>query len=409
MDIKIQTNIVNLLCILLFSRTLTMHVARSLQQIQPSYIREILTAAKSPDVISLAGGLPCSEHFPMNLMTKSIQRLSNLPAAFQYNETQGYPPLLDYIKSKYALPEQHQALICTGSQQALDLIARSFINQNDKIVVEAPSYLGALQVFALAQANILSVEQTNEGPNLNQLAQTFAQHKVKMFYAVPDFHNPTGVCWSLACRKHVAELCIKYSVTLIEDAPYRPLRFSGDPLPMVSTFCPDNALVLRSFSKIAAPGMRLGVVTGPSKWVTHLIKIKQASDLHSSIPMQVVLLDLLQNIGFTEHLSNIRALYKSRYQCLSDNLKQGLPTDYRLNSVQGGMFIWLRLPTTHADKINVNDIAKKALESKVAVVPSSVFYLKEQTAQPALRLNFSHTHLDKLHVATKRLIKVLKG
>lgn len=379
-----------------------MKLAHALQNIQPSYIREILSEAQAPGVISLAGGLPDGDTFPIALMAQSLTELQNKPALFQYGQTQGYAPLLSFFHEKYQLADNQEGIICTGSQQGLDLIARAFINPSDHIVMEAPSYLGALQVFGLSQANINSVSQDADGPNLAELETYFSTQNIVLFYAVPDFHNPTGVCWSLAKRQQVAQLCIKYNVVLIEDVPYRELRFQGEPLPLVSSFCPDHALVLRSFSKIATPGIRLGLVTGKSEWIKPLVKVKQSADLHSSIPMQAVLLDLLSHQAFEQHLEKLRGLYKSRYQAFSQALNTELPDHYHFNGIDGGMFIWLTLPPCDDFAI-----AKAALKNKVAVVPSRVFYQQGEKIQPALRLNFTHASESRLTTAVKRLSEVI--
>jgi len=379
-----------------------MMLAKSLQKIKPSYIREILSVANSPDIISLAGGLPDEATFPLALMQESLSNLSTMSSLFQYGTTAGYAPLLDYFRECYQLPSAHDGIVCTGSQQGLDLIARAFINPTDKVVMEAPSYLGAIQVFGLAQANIESVSQQTDGPNLKELEAFFAKKDVVLFYAVPDFHNPTGVCWSLEVRQKVGQLCQQYDVTLIEDAPYRELRFSGDELPLASSFCPDHSLLLRSFSKIATPGIRLGLVTGRSDWIAPLNKVKQAADLHSSTPMQAVLLDLLQHNEFTHHLEKIRHLYQTRYEALIKSITQNLPSYCHVNTVNGGMFVWLLLP-----KCNVDALAKSALENGVAVVPSSVFY-QDNNAASALRLNFTNANTEELNDAIKRLAKVIK-
>ena len=381
-----------------------MELAQSLQQIQPSYIREILSEAQADGVISLAGGLPDGDKFPLALMEKSLMSLSNRPDLFQYGNTAGYAPLLTHFKVRYQLPENHSALVCTGSQQGLDLIARAFINPNDNVVMEAPSYLGALQVFGLVQANIISVSQEVDGPNLEELEQCFSQQKVTLFYAVPDFHNPTGVCWSLSVRKKVAALCQQYKVTLVEDVPYRELRFSGEALPLVSSFCPYYSLVLRSFSKIATPGIRLGVVTGKTAWIDPLITVKQAADLHSNIPMQSVLLDLLTHDDFDKHLSDLKKLYKSRYKVLAQQLTKKLPNDCHFDEVNGGMFIWVRLPACDDFAL-----AKAAIENNVAVVPSSVFYQGSEIRPSALRLNFTNATEAELVIAVDRLVVVIKS
>ena len=377
--------------------------ATSLQNIKPSYIREILSVANSADIISLAGGLPDQATFPLALMQDSLNNLTNLPSLFQYGNTAGYAPLLSYFKKHYQIPSSHDAIVCTGSQQGLDLIARAFVNPHDKVVMEAPSYLGAIQVFGLAQAKIESVSQQADGPNLQALEACFAQKDITLFYAVPDFHNPTGVCWSLAVRKKVGQLCQQYNVTLIEDAPYRELRFSDNDLPLASSFCPDHSLVLRSFSKIATPGIRLGLVSGKSDWIAALNTIKQAADLHSSMPMQAVLLDLLQHQEFPNHLEQLRNLYHERCQVLIHLLTHELPSYCKVNKVDGGMFVWLLLPSCDVDAL-----AKSALTKGVAVVPSSVFYHQETKNESALRLNFTNANTEELTEAVKRLAKVIK-
>lgn len=380
-----------------------MKLATSLKEIQPSYIREILSAASAPGVISLAGGLPDGDTFPLALMTESLTGLSTKPQLFQYGNTAGYTPLLEHVRERYQLPSSHDSIVCTGSQQGLDLIARAFINPGDSVVMEAPSYLGAIQVFGLAQAKIENISQVEEGPDLVELEVCFAEKNITLFYAVPDFHNPTGVCWSLTVRKKVAQLCKQYKVAFIEDVPYRELRFKGDSLPLVSSFCPDNSLVLRSYSKIATPGIRLGLVTGKADLIAALNTVKQAADLHSSIPMQAVLLDLLQHEEFDQHLSKLRKLYKTRYKALIENIKLKLPDNCGANSVSGGMFIWLSLP-----ECDVDSLAESALEHGVAVVPSSVFYQKSANVAPALRLNFTNSTIEELAEGIERLAKVIK-
>ncbi|MGD8171329.1 PLP-dependent aminotransferase family protein [Vibrio sp. TRT 21S02] len=379
-----------------------MEIAKSLQQIKSSYIREILAAANDPNVISLAGGLPDAQTFPIELMKPTLASLSDLPEVFQYGGTQGYPPLLQHLRLRFQLTQAHDVMVTTGSQQGLDLIARAYINPGDKVVMEAPSYLGAMQVFGLVQADILTVEQTEVGPNIEQLQACFEQHTPKMFYAVPDFHNPTGVCWSLETRQQVASLCQQYNVALIEDAPYRELRFAGDALPLVSDFCPQHSIVLRSFSKIASPGLRIGTVSGKKDYLAPLIKIKQGADLHSSIPMQALLLGLLTHENFPQHMQDICTLYKTRYQVLYSELREKLPDGCHLQPIKGGMFVWLSLPPC-----DTFSLAQTMLENGVAVVPSPVFYPKENDASSALRLNFTNASPQQLKQAVIRLVTAL--
>ncbi len=380
-----------------------MEISRHLQHIRPSYIREILSAAKSPDVVSLAGGLPASELLPVQLFTKAMSSITDIPDLFQYGETQGYAPFLDYVDEIYNRSLDMASIICNGSQQGLDLIARSFLNPGDKVVVEAPSYLGALQIFGLAQAEILSVSQTKAGPDLNELESAFALHEPKMFYAVPDFHNPTGLCWSLDVRKAVARLCRDHGVTFIEDVPYRDLRFTGKVLPLVSSFYKEGSMVLRSFSKISAPGIRLGVVSAPSSYLAPMLKIKQISDLHTSVPMQAILMHVLKDKGFSQHLDSVCTSYKQRYEALKQTLSSLESKGCHFDEVEGGMFVWLTLPA-----IDSMNLAKRLVKRGVVVVPSAVFYHHAEEVSPALRLNFTHSPVDSFEVAIAKLAQEIE-
>ena len=380
-----------------------MDTSLQLKNLKTSYIREILATTQDPKVLSLAGGLPAQELLPVNQLMKSINNLERTPEVFQYGETLGYKPLLEFISQKYQVQNNNSVMVCTGSQQALDLIARAYLNTGDKIAVEAPSYLGALQVFDLARATICQIEQNRNGPDLDQLEQVFSKGDVKLFYTVPDFHNPTGVCWSLETRKSVAAMCLRYGVALIEDIPYRELRFSGTELPLVSSFCPENAFVLRSLSKICAPGLRLGMVTAPSNWLAPLIRVKQASELHTSLPMQAVALDFLSSKEFVTHLKKLRLNYQQRYHVLLNEIEPLLAEHCHCQAVEGGMFVWLKLI-----RANAMQVSQALLKRNVAVVPGSVFYSESQSSQQALRLNFTNCNSAELKLAAERLTEVIK-
>ncbi len=384
-----------------------MKANNTLQGIKPSYIREILKAAKSPDVISLAGGLPSADMIPTTLFSEALEEILKSPRSvlsdqLQYGETIGYPPLINTIKRYYSIDDGTELMITNGSQQGLDLIARAFINAGDNILVEAPSYLGALQTFSLAQAKIHAVKQVNNGPDLAELETLFSSQQIKLFYAVPDFHNPTGSCWPLDTRKRVAELCLQYDVTLVEDAPYRELRFHGEDLPLVSSFCKNQSIRLRSFSKIAAPGMRLGAVLAPALLMSPLTTVKQAADLHTAIPLQVALMHLLENTQFPDHLNKTREAYLLRYKEFIQHLSRLRHYGCDFGDIQGGMFVWLTLP-----EIDPLLVADDLLKQGLAVVPSTVFYHDKRDVQSALRLNFTCEKIEKLHKAIVKLEKYL--
>ncbi|NIB40727.1 PLP-dependent aminotransferase family protein [Pseudomaricurvus alkylphenolicus] len=375
-----------------------MQPASFLKSVRPSYIRQILEVATSTNVISLAGGLPATELFPMDLIQEASAHLVDTPSVFQYGDTRGYKPLLQQFGELLERHHSHESMICNGSQQGLDLIARAFVQPGDLVVMEAPGYLGALQVFELAQAQIRVVPQLNDGPDLQALETLFKQEKVTLFYGVPDFHNPTGVCWSLPVRQRVAQLCEQYGVALVEDTPYRQLRFSGEPLPLVSSLCPDNALVLQSFSKILVPGVRLGAVSGPETWLKPLLTIKEAADLHTNVPMQALVLALLNHSQYPQHLVRVRSAYAARYQALNHALQKELEGGFEALEVQGGMFMWLTLPGCDA-----RQLAQIALQTGVAIVPGDEFFPADYETPNCIRLNFSHSTPEVLAQAAERL------
>ncbi len=380
-----------------------MNIATRVAALQPSYIREILSAAMRPGVISLAGGLPAKESFPLDLMAPTIAGLAGRPDLFQYGSTRGYEPLVETLSAQLNLDDDSDLVVCNGSQQALDLVARTFLDPGDAVVMEAPSYLGALQVFQLAGAHILTVEQTPAGPDTDALATLFAEHAPKLFYAVPDFHNPTGVCWSATVRSAVAAACREHGVTLVEDSPYRDIRFAGEPLPLVSDACPGQAILLRSFSKTVAPGLRLGVAAGPREWIGHMIRVKQAADLHTAIPQQAILREVLSHAEYRAHLLRLCRLYEKRYLELGDAIRRHIGDRGSHDPVDGGMFIWLRL-----DSVDTVALAERAIERGVAVVPGEVFYPGNDAPGSFLRLNFSHSPVHRMDDAVGRIAACLE-
>jgi 2-aminoadipate transaminase len=383
-----------------------MNPVTHLQTTKPSYIREILRVVSEGDIISLAGGLPCPERFPMAIIEELMPRITRDKTSFQYASTAGYRPLIDDLYTRYAIPDSHEIIITNGSQQGIDLCARVFINKGDKLLVENPSYLGALQIFSIAQAQALTVTQENDGPNLAQLEVHFARGDIRFFYGIPDFNNPTGCCWSLEKRRQVAELCVRYSVLFIEDAPYRNMRFTGEPLPTVSSFAPDHCIMLRSFSKMICPALRIAALITPKRWFSAFNTLKQATDLHTTVPMQRLAQGILQHPDFAAHLERTNQHYHLRYQALYQSLLD-LPHDrFTIKPVEGGMFVWLGLPTC-----DTLALATEALKNGVAVVPSSEFYVEDgnhHTLPSALRLNFSYNSSEKIRQGVERLMPLLE-
>lgn len=383
-----------------------MQATDAIRQLPSSYIREILQAATAPDCLSLAGGLPNESLFPFEVLSRTFSAIgANIhehTSLFQYGLTQGYPPLVDLLKTRYQLPGSHDILITTGSQQGIDLVARGYLAKGDGIVLETPSYLGAIQAFSLTEAHLQGVTQQADGPDLQRLEDLFKTAKCKLFYAVPDFHNPTGCCWSRSVREQVAALCVRYNILFIEDAPYRELRFSGESLPMVASFCPEHAIVLRSFSKTTLPGLRLASLTGPKDLLLPLMRAKQAIDLHSNLPSQYILLHVLSDSNYSAHVQNLCEAYAMRCNTLCEALDTRLAEFGNYERVQGGMFLWFKLRYLEATAV-----ARRSLEQGVAVVPSPVFYHHHQGVEQALRLNFSHLGVETLALAVERLARAL--
>lgn len=378
-----------------------MQTSTQWQQLQPSYIREILAASQQPGIISLAGGLPASELLPTEQLRPYIEALTQQAGLFQYGSSAGLDELRDYLKHLYRVRDDGDLIITSGSQQGLDIITRTFVDKDTAIALEAPCYLGALQVFQLSGAEICPVTQTPAGPDLIQLEEIFRRRSIRIFYAVPDFHNPTGVCWSLETRHAVISLCRRYGVYLLEDAPYRELRFHGQALATLAELAPERTLQLRSFSKTVAPGIRLGALTGPTGLIRALLRTRQAMDLHSPVPFQKVLADFLQSPDYSRHLEQLRLAYAERYALLSGQLRRQLGQQVSFNAVDGGMFLWLKIP------LDSEQFARRALANGVATVPGCHFF--PSTTEPVsgqrlfLRLNFSHPPAGELATAVDRI------
>ncbi|WP_169336955.1 aminotransferase-like domain-containing protein [Amphritea japonica] len=352
----------------------------------------------------MAGGLPASSLLPVDLIRASCVLLTDKTELFQYGASRGYAPLIETLTKQH--PEQNDKwLICNGSQQGLDLISRAFLNHGDGVVAEIPAYLGALQSFQLAGAEIYPLYQGSEKshnqsqPDLIQLENHFKTGRVKLFYAVPDFHNPTGRVWSEETRTGVCTLCRHYGITLIEDAPYRELRFSGDQHSSLITLYPEGCIQLKSFSKTGFPGIRMGAMNGPAEFITIAERIKQATDLHTGLPQQAMINTLLNHAEYPNHLARLQDSYRERYQQLTSELIRQMEKQVQIEVVEGGMFIWLKLTTGSG-----SEVAERALTHKLAVVPGAAFYPKGQIVEDnAIRLNFSNTDPINITEAVSRL------
>lgn len=373
--------------------------SRRSQGIPPSFIREILKVTSSPDVISFAGGLPNPAFFPIEAFKVSAEKVlaHEGKKALQYAVTEGDPELRAWIAADYLekfgmhiLPEE--ILITSGSQQALDLVGKLFIEQGDQILVEKPTYLGAIQSLSQYQPSWLEVGLASDGVDTEALEKICKKQKPKMMYAIPSFQNPSGACYSDTKRQQMAEILDKHQVLLLEDDPYGALAFEGTQRPPIKKIYKEGTLLMGSFSKIVAPGLRLGWIIAEKEVISKLTILKQASDLHSNYFSQRLLLDYLKTGVLSAHIQTISQHYKNQCEWMQACIKKHFPAEITFDAPQGGMFLWLDL-----GKVNARELLKRCMEEdKVVFVPGDPFYVTPAEGFHKARLNFSNGTPEKI-------------
>ncbi|QJB58089.1 PLP-dependent aminotransferase family protein [Pseudodesulfovibrio sp. zrk46] len=378
--------------------------ARRMSTVHRSFIREILKVTADPEIISFAGGLPNPELFPVASMDEaSRQVFAEIGAsALQYSTTEGDAGLRKIISERYAKRglevDPDSILVTTGSQQILDIVAKVFLDKGDKVVIERPGYLGAIQAFSIFEPEFVTISLENDGPNLEELEAAF-KDGAKCFYAVPNFQNPSGVSYSLEKRQAVAELLDKYDVLFIEDDPYGELRFMGEDMPSVYSFCKKPSILCGSFSKIAAPGFRIGwVVTEEKTIYDKLVVAKQASDLHTSTVAQAIMRRYMETNDIEAHVQLIKDRYGRQRACMVEMIGKYFPEGVTITEPEGGMFLWATLP----EGVSAMDLFDVAIKEKVAFVPGRPFYV-DGSGENTLRLNFSNSDEKRIEEGIKRL------
>jgi 2-aminoadipate transaminase len=378
-----------------------------MNHIPRSFIREILKVTSQPEVISFAGGLPNPLSFPSEeIRDAAISVLTEDSSnVLQYAVSEGYLPLREFLAQRYRdngiQVTADEILITNGSQQGLDLCGKIFLNKNDKVLLETPSYLGAIQAFSAYQPDFQTVEIQEDGVNIQQLSEMLWEHDIKLFYGIPNFQNPTGISYSDEKRKQVAELLKKRETIFIEDDPYGEIRFTGDNLPPIKKYLPEQTILLGSFSKIIAPGLRMGWMVAKKEFMEKLIIAKQAADLHSNFLSQRILYHLLCDIDLDNHLNKIRTLYKKQKDYMVEMIRAYFPEEICYTNPDGGMFIWLTLP----EYMNAYDLLEEAALMKIAFVPGQTFYVNKK-GQNTIRLNFSNSNEKEMEEGIKRLGKL---
>jgi 2-aminoadipate transaminase len=393
--------------------------AQRTQAMTSSVIREILKITARPDVISFAGGLPAPEIFPVKEFAAACDVvLSEKPAeALQYGITEGYLPLREFLTGRTVADGVRVAtenvMITTGSQQALDLIGKILINPGDKILVESPTYLGALQAWSAYGAEYVTVPADEDGMRTDEL-EAALRAGPKLIYVLPNFQNPTGVTLSLERRKRLVELADKYGVPIVEDDPYRRLRFEGEDIPSVMALdaqmrgqCAEcytgNVIYLSTFSKTLAPGLRLAWVVAPQQVLFLMAQAKQGADLHTSTFAQMVAYQVACDGFLDRHVEVIRRVYHERRDIMLESMQSTFPAGVQWTRPQGGLFLWVTLP----EGVDSAKMLPVAVENKVAYVPGSPFF-PFGGGENTLRMNYSNATNEGIREGMKRLGKTLK-
>lgn len=378
--------------------------AERMNYIPKSFIREILKVTSQPEVISFAGGLPNPSSFPSEALRDAALCVltEDSKNVLQYGISEGYLPLRELLAKKYTeqgMPVQpDEILITNGSQQGLDLCGKIFLDKGNKVLLEAPSYLGAIQAFSAYQPEFLSIPLQQDGVDTTALSQTLWQHDIKLFYGIPNFQNPTGISYSLEKRKKVAELLKQRSTIFVEDDPYGEIRFSGAFIPPVKQFLPEQTILLGSFSKIVAPGLRMGWVVAKKEIIEKMIIAKQATDLHSNFLSQRIIHRLFMDHDIESHINKIRLMYKQQKDYMIELIRKHFPEAIRYTNPEGGMFIWLTLP----EHLDAHQLLDDASTQKVVFVPGQSFFV-DGTGHNTIRLNFSNSPAEEMEEGIKRL------
>jgi 2-aminoadipate transaminase len=383
-------------------------LAQRAHKMNPSVIREILKVTEKPGIISFAGGLPSPDTFPIDAMREASERVLRLDgrAALQYAASEGLPQLREWVahdlKKQGMQVSPEQVLITTGSQQGLDLVAKVLIDAGSKILVETPTYLGALQAFMPMEPEVVSVDSDDEGVDATDLRAKAAG--ARFIYLLPNFQNPTGRTMSEARRVSVARVAQDSGLPVIEDNPYGDLWFDQAPTASLSSRLPEQSLYLGSFSKILAPGLRLGYVVAPKALYPKLLQAKQAADLHTPSFNQRVVAEVLKD-GFIErHVPTIRALYKRQCEAMLEALDRemaGLGVTW--NRPAGGMFLWAQLPKG----MDAVQLLPHAVDKGVAFVPGAAFYAA-QPVQETLRLSFVTSTVEQIRTGVAALAQTIR-
>jgi 2-aminoadipate transaminase len=382
-------------------------LATRMKGLKPSAVREILKVAESPEVISFAGGLPAPELFPVEAFAEAFAQTfaKEGAAALQYGVTEGFGPLREWIAARLARQgikaTASEILITSGAQQGLDLVGKVLLDPADRVVVEEPTYLAAAQVFHGYQAELVGVPGDDQGMRVDELPAVLGPAAPALLYVVPEFQNPSGTSLDPQRRQRLVDWAATHQVPVLEDDPYGELRFEGVSRTPLAALTDEGVIRLGTFSKILAPGVRLGWVHARAELIKRLTVAKQFSDLHTSTLNQRAVSRLLETFDLEGHLAKLRRVYRERRDQMLQGLEAGMPAGTRWTRPEGGLFLWLELPPGVDDEA----VFRAAVSRGVAPVPGSPFF--HRVEHRFLRLNFSNQSRERIADGIQRLGEVV--
>ena len=385
-----------------------------MQALKPSAIREIFKALTDPTIISLAAGNPSPESFPVEDLARISSEIfsDSSTAALQYSVTEGYPPLREDVKARLASRfgigrDFDMTIITSGGQQGIELLCKKMCDEGDTVIVEEPSFIGALNAFRSNGAKLVGIPMEDDGIDIGKLEDAMKNNpRAKILYLIPTFQNPSGTCMSLEKRKKVYDLAKKYNIIILEDTPYGELRFAGEEIPTIKSFDEDGYVVYSgSYSKVLSAGMRIGFICGPEAIVQKMVVAKQVEDVHTNIFFQMLCHRYIAECDMDKHVADIRKLYKHKCDLMLSELDKKMPKCVRYTRPEGGLFLWCTLP----DNISQPDFVKAAMAKKVAVVPGQTFNSDPNSPSQSFRLNYSTPSDEQIVEGIDRLAETVKS
>jgi len=365
-----------------------------IKELQPSAIREILKMPKDPDAISFAAGNPSPLTFPANELSVLAAEVfaNDYKDALQYGITEGYGPLRDAVRerftSKYSVGRDYDDfIVVSGGQQGIELSAKVLVNEDETVICESPSFIGALNAFRSYKINLVGIPVDSDGMDMDALENALKNEpKARLIYTIPTFHNPCGCSMSLERRKRLIELAKKYNIIIVEDSPYFELRYSGEDLPTLKSMDTDGHVIFAgSFSKVIAPGIRVGFVCAHKDIISKLTVAKQVSDVHTNLFFQILVAKYLQTGNIDAHIDECRELYRQKRDRMLSAMERHMKGKTKWNIPDGGLFIWAELPEGY----NGLELCRRLKERKIACVPGNAFSVDETELSRGFRLNFS--------------------